>query len=254
MVASREEIISYIRQAAEARGMDPDVAVAVARSEGLNADPEEAWQSKIVKDGVREPSYGPYQLYMGGGLGNEFVEKTGLDPRDPSTVFAQIDFSLDQAKRGGWGPWYGARAIGLGEREGIDVATSQPTPEARRAQYGLGDRDPGNTSDVLQAVKRGDMTKDEAGKYVSEELLEGIEGASAYDLLQDEKAEQERAMGMLGQGLEAVAQDTRPSAPTPRSLPLRLSRGRTSATPGTQAIGRFGLESLLRGNPLLGIR
>jgi len=132
--------------------------------------------------------------------------------------------------------------------------TSQATPEARRAQYGLGDRDPGNTSDVLQAVKRGDMTKDEAGKYVSEELLEGIEGASAYDLLQDEKAEQERAMGMLGQGLEAVAQDTRPAPPTPRSLPLRLSRARTSATPGTQAIGRFGLESLLRGNPLLGIR
>jgi len=140
-----------------------------------------------------------------------------------------------------------------GDYQGSGYA-SEPTDEARRAQYGLGDRDPGNTSDVLQAVKRGDMTKDEAGKYVSEELLEGIEGASAYDLLQDEKAEQERAMGMLGQGLEAVAQDTRPSAPTPRSLPLRLSRDRTSATPGTQAIGRFGLESLLRGNPLLGIR
>jgi len=193
MVATREELVSYIRQAAAARGIDPDVAVAVAQSEGLNADPAEAWQSTIVKDGVREPSYGPFQLYMGGGLGNEFVEQTGLDPRDPSTVYAGIDFALDKAAEGGWTPWYGAKAIGLSPYEGIGSETqaaSQSTPEARRAQYGLGDRDPGTTAEA-------------------------------------------RSLSRYGP---------------------RLSGGRASATPGTQAIGRLGLESLLANNPLLGIR
>jgi hypothetical protein len=126
----RAAIIEYIRQAAIARNMDPDIAVRVAESEGLNANPEEGWQSQIVKDGVREESYGPFQLFMGGGLGNVFMERTGLDPRDPSTVTQQIDFALDEAARGGWGPWYGAARVGIGEREGIpDGDRPRPRPD-----------------------------------------------------------------------------------------------------------------------------
>jgi hypothetical protein len=116
----RQALIEYIREAAIARGMDPDIAVRVAASEGLYANPEEGWQSQIVdEEGRREESYGPFQLYMGGGLGNVFMERTGLDPRDPSTVTQQIDFALDEAKRGGWGPWYGAARVGIGERDGL---------------------------------------------------------------------------------------------------------------------------------------
>jgi hypothetical protein len=164
-----------------------------------------------------------------------------------------------------WGDWAAKRRDMLLEAraEGTEAynalldqlgSNDQRTDAARRAQYGLGDRDPGTTADVLQAVKRGDMTKDEAGKYVSEELLSGVEGASAYDILQDQREEEKQGMAMLGQGLEMLAGSDVPAAPRARSLPMRLSPGRTSATPGAQAIGRLGLESLLANNPLLGIR
>jgi hypothetical protein len=103
---SDAEIEAYIRKAAIARGIDPEVAIKVWNSEGrYGVGPSK--QSTVVKNGVREQSFGPFQLYMGGGLGNTFQKQTGLDPRDPTTFAQQIDFSLDEAKRGGWGPWYG---------------------------------------------------------------------------------------------------------------------------------------------------
>jgi len=116
---TREAITGYIREAAAARGIDPDAAVRVAESEGLNADPREAWQSNYVKNGTRERSYGPYQLYIDGGLGNDFMNQTGLDPRDTSTVFKQIDFALDHAAKNGWGAWYGADRVGMDNWQGI---------------------------------------------------------------------------------------------------------------------------------------
>ena len=116
----KAEIVDYIKTAASKRGISPDVAVRVAASEGLNADPNEAWQSNFVKNGKRERSYGPFQLYVDGGLGNEFMKTTGLDPRDGSTWKQQVDFALDQAAKGGWGPWYGAKRIGLDNWAGIN--------------------------------------------------------------------------------------------------------------------------------------
>lgn len=113
-------IESYIRYAAQKRGIDPDTAVRVAMSEGGVSDPTR--QSDVIKDGVREQSYGPFQLYMGGGLGNEFQQATGLHPSDPSAWQKGIDFALDKAKEGGWGPWYGAAKAGIGDRDGIGTA------------------------------------------------------------------------------------------------------------------------------------
>jgi len=116
----------YIRDAATKRGIDPDVAVKAARAEGLAPG---VWQSNVTKDGVREPSYGPFQLLVGGegtgfpeGLGNDFMNVTGLDPSDPKNVNATIDFALDSAAKGGWGPWYGAAKVGIGQRTGLDNA------------------------------------------------------------------------------------------------------------------------------------
>lgn len=123
-----DEIAAYIADAATTRGIDPSVAVAVARSEGLNANPDEAWQSNFVKNGQREPSYGPFQLYMGGGLGNSFLKQTGLDPRDGSTWKKQVDFSLDHAKSNGWGSWYGAKRSGIGDFQGISGAPQPQNP------------------------------------------------------------------------------------------------------------------------------
>lgn len=118
-----KEMEQYIRNAARQRGIDPDVAVRVARSEGLARG---TWQSNIKHPTRgREPSYGPFQLLEGGrggwptGMGNDFRRVTGLDPSDPKNAFASVDFALDQAAKGGWGPWYGARHAGIGNWQGI---------------------------------------------------------------------------------------------------------------------------------------
>ena len=102
---------ALIRARAPAYGIDPDTAVAIARSEGLNA-----------YHGDAGSSFGPFQLHYGGvarggnavgGLGDAFTKQTGLDARDPSTVPQQIDFSLSQAAKGGWEPWHGRKTPGV---------------------------------------------------------------------------------------------------------------------------------------------
>ena len=125
-----DAIEAYIRDAAAKRGIDPEIAVRVARSEGLGPG---IYQSNFRKNGVREPSFGPFQLLVGGddtgyptGMGNDFINKTGLDPRDPSTVNAQIDFALDGAKTTGWKPWYGAKRVGIDPWEGIKGMRDAP--------------------------------------------------------------------------------------------------------------------------------
>lgn len=111
-------VTAYIRQAAKARGIDPDVAVRVARAEGLKPG---TWQSNVVnkKTGKRERSYGPYQLYIDGGLGNRFKKDTGLDPSDPKNVLRTVDYALDEVTRDGWKQWYGARDNGIGRWQGV---------------------------------------------------------------------------------------------------------------------------------------
>lgn len=120
------EMEAYIVQAAQAAGIDPQIALKVAKSEGLK---EGVWQSEVVKDGVREPSYGPFQLYMGGGLGNRFESKYGVSPADPRTWKQQIDFALAEAKKGGWSPWYGARNAGIGNYEGLRNVQAPQAPQ-----------------------------------------------------------------------------------------------------------------------------
>lgn len=115
---------SFIKQYASSIGIDPDIALKVAKSEGLGAG---VWQSNFMKDGFREPSFGPFQLLKGGqgtgfgtGLGNKFMQQTGLDPADPANWQQSTAFALDQAKAGGWGPWYGAKNQGITGFTGID--------------------------------------------------------------------------------------------------------------------------------------
>lgn len=111
------DIASYISQAAAKRGVDPDIALRVAKSEGGLS----SWnmQSLYKKNGVQEPSFGPFQLYKGGGLGNEFMRKTGLDPALAANGPAGVDFALDHASKKGWGAWYGAGKAGIGNFDGI---------------------------------------------------------------------------------------------------------------------------------------
>jgi hypothetical protein len=94
----------YIGQGAAKRGMDPEVAIKVARSEGLAPG---IWQSNLDYKGKQERSYGPFQMFIDGGLGNSFQKDTGLDPADPKNVLQTIDYALDHAKQNGWGAWHG---------------------------------------------------------------------------------------------------------------------------------------------------
>lgn len=108
MVGSAAEHAAYIRERAAAYGIDPDVALRVARSEGLGGP----------FAGDAGSSYGDFQLHRGGiagggnrvgGLGDLFMQRTGLDPSDPANWRAMDDFALAQAAQGGWGPWHGWR-------------------------------------------------------------------------------------------------------------------------------------------------
>ena len=123
---TQAEIEGVIREEAALRGIDPDTAVAVYRTEGAGA-----YQSTVPRTGSgslngREASFGPYQLYVGGGLGNEYQQATGRDLTRDNTragITNQIRFSLDAATRpGGWGPWYGARNNGIPNSAGLSGA------------------------------------------------------------------------------------------------------------------------------------
>lgn len=113
------DVAAYIRQAAIARGIDPNVALRVAQSEGGLT----SWnqQSNVINSaGLREQSYGPYQLYMNGGLGNDFQRQTGLDPRLAQNGPASVDFALDNVQRNGWTAFHGAANNGISRWEGIN--------------------------------------------------------------------------------------------------------------------------------------
>ncbi len=117
------EVHAYIAAKAKELGIDPKVALEVWSREG-----KAGWQSNYVKNGKREKSYGPYQLYTEGGLGNKFQAETGLDPSDPANWRQGVDFALQQAKSGGWGPWYGAKKAGITGYEGINGVPALFTP------------------------------------------------------------------------------------------------------------------------------
>lgn len=104
-------LIPFIRATALKYGVNPDIAVRVAQSEGL-----QTFRCQIPG----ERSFGAFQLFCGGGLGNEFQQKTGLDASDPKNELATIDFALKYAAKGGWGPWHGAARVGIGKWTGID--------------------------------------------------------------------------------------------------------------------------------------
>jgi hypothetical protein len=121
---NKEQVKQYIRYAAAKRGIDPDVAVKVADSEGLN-----------TYVGDNNSSFGPFQLHYGnvagggnavGGMGDSFTQATGLDARDPRTIKEQIDYSLDAAKTNGWGAWHGAQRVGLSNYQGIGTFNGDP--------------------------------------------------------------------------------------------------------------------------------
>jgi len=118
--SSTNDVREYIRFAAEARGIDPDVALRVALSEG--------GLTPVTWTGDYGSSFGPFQLHYGNlapgansaaGLGDAFTSETGLRATDPATWRQQVDWSLDRAIRDGWTPWHGAARVGIGPYDGM---------------------------------------------------------------------------------------------------------------------------------------
>src|SRR5215831_2373084 len=106
--------IPLIRATAQRYGIDPDVAVKVAKSEGLGDF-----------TGDKGTSFGAYQLHIGGGLGDNFYRDTGLDPRDPKNENATIDYALRHAASSGWSAFHGAANTGIGPMAGIGGGGTQ---------------------------------------------------------------------------------------------------------------------------------
>jgi hypothetical protein len=108
---SDAEVDAYIVQAATVRGINPQMAVNVSRKE--RASRSGGWV------GDNGTSFGPFQLHIGGGLGDVFQQRTGLNVKDISTWRQQVDFALDSVRVYGWEPFHAAADIGIGKWDGI---------------------------------------------------------------------------------------------------------------------------------------
>ncbi len=113
---SQAEKEQFIRSEAAKRGINPNVAMAVAKSEGFN---------NFVSTIPGETSYGAFQLHVtpggrGGHLGDQFQKATGLDPSDPRNERAGIAYALDKVTKSGWSDFHGAKNTGIDRWAGVD--------------------------------------------------------------------------------------------------------------------------------------
>jgi hypothetical protein len=117
-----EDLEAIITREASIRNIDPEIAIRLWRAEGNTS-----YQSDVEREGSgslngREASFGPFQLFTGGGLGNDYERLTGRELVNDNTlegVTKQIQFALDMAASRGWTPWYGRITAGIGERDGL---------------------------------------------------------------------------------------------------------------------------------------
>jgi hypothetical protein len=165
---------AHIRETAKKYGVDPEIALKVAKSEGLR---------DFFGDGGK--SGGAFQLYTGGGLGNKFKKETGLDPLDPKNEDATIDYALREASKGGWGPWYGAAKVGVGKWDGIGgggAASGGGTKTDAASGYG----GIGSDTAASERAARVDTTTPETGVTTSPTAT-GAATGDFIDKLQDTK-------------------------------------------------------------------
>jgi hypothetical protein len=107
--SSGGEVQDYIRKAALARGVDPNMALKVVAGEG-------GFNPNWVGGGDENSSFGPFQLHYGGisrrfphaGEGDAFTAATGLSAKTNATWRQQVDFALNEIVKSGWGPWKGS--------------------------------------------------------------------------------------------------------------------------------------------------
>lgn len=218
------QLVAYIKQAAAQRGIDPEIALRVARSEGGLDDPFRhgagpAPKSQSAQYGGTENSYGPFQLYVSGtgaGLGDRAVA-AGIDPAKDWQK--GIDFALDEVTRKGWGQWYGAKGQGItgymgvgGKRSpalyGTDAQNAAPPPQPQLTSKG----GPGG----------GTFT----GEAPTEQNMSGPTPEHAYTppLLAKKEPEKKSWQDMLASSMEGFGKGmggmSQQSAPAPNFTPV----------------------------------
>jgi hypothetical protein len=125
------EIELFYREACRLRGISEDVGVRVANSEGGLTEPARLgdfsgppwhsgkswWALQLHYGGAGTP----YAAWGGSaGMGNSFTAVSRWQPGDPAAWRDAIRYGLNRARTGGWGPWYGAAALGITGHMGID--------------------------------------------------------------------------------------------------------------------------------------
>ena len=87
-------------------GVNPELAVGIARAEGMNSTGfRSANQASTVDVSGGQPfSFGDFQLNTKGGMGVDAL-KAGIDPSDPKQWQAADQFAIDRMKSGGIAPW-----------------------------------------------------------------------------------------------------------------------------------------------------
>lgn len=260
-----KERAAYIREAARLRGIDPNVAVRVARTEGLKPG---AWQSDIIAgNGRRERSYGDFQLYTGGGLGNEFESKTGLSASDPANWQQMIDFALDHAAENGWSAFHGAANNGIGRWAGLKGAQpagiSQATAEAAPPEMagGLGALFSGDWVEPMLAANQ-----DRIGNRIESAFAPGAMPAGPAGALERLASRGDPASARVGQAAGGLgtadpasarvgsAFSTALSAPAVPGDPADLARAVAAMDRPTQRVGQAfsvggGIQQLNPGAP-----
>lgn len=103
---------AFIRAYARYRGVNPDLAVDIARNEGMNTSargPNLASVADVDANGVPF-SYGDFQMNVRNGLGS-VARQHGIDPADPNQWAASDAFAIDWMANNGYGPWHGDRGL-----------------------------------------------------------------------------------------------------------------------------------------------
>lgn len=135
-MADPNTVAQYIWRRSRELGVNPNMALGIARFEGLN--PNTLGSATYGNPDAAGYSFGPFQLYSGsrdpskiapGGLAYEFKEKYGAAPSKDNWQ-QQVDFSLETMKSRGVTPWHAVRDQG-----GIDAITQKGARYA--SQIGL---------------------------------------------------------------------------------------------------------------------
>lgn len=171
-------IADYIYRRAIERGVNPDMALGIARQEGLN---DRTINSPTFGNAdTRGYSFGPFQLFSAsrdprniapGGMAHEFRQQYGANPNRDNWQ-QQVDFSIDRMRDRGTGAWYAVRDAG-----GVEPITTIGRDYARSLNLNL----PGsNTYQGAEANPGRTETAAVAGSpQAVNPMAQGYQGAEA---------------------------------------------------------------------------